>query len=105
MNGWRDWNFSVIKRTGFAVNAESLSTILTIITTERQTKLPQRLEQRQQQPPALRQPVLNVRRVSTEIDSLDKIVVLHVTQPTNERPAADRKQTIQQLHRPLWTSH
>jgi hypothetical protein len=105
MNRRRDRNLVVVEWTGFAVGAESPSAILTIITTESQTELPQRLEQRQQQPPALRQPVLNMRRVSTEIDPFDEAVVLHITQPPNKRPAADGKQTTKQLHRPLWTSH
>jgi hypothetical protein len=101
----RDRDLVVIERTWFAVDAQSLPTVLTVVTTKRQTELPQRFKQRQQQPSTLRQTILNMRRVSTEIDPLDEIVVLHVTQPPNKRPAADRKQTVKQLHRPLWTSH
>ena len=54
MNGWRrERELVVVEWARFAVHAESLTTVLTIITTERQTELSQRLEQRQQQAPAL----------------------------------------------------
>ena len=106
MRGRRgDGDLVVVEWAGFAVDAESLTTILTIITTKRQTELPQRFKQRQQQTPTLGQPVFNVRRVPTEIDPLDEVVVFHVAQPADKRAAADRKQTVQQLHRPLWPSH
>ncbi len=106
MGRWRgDGDLVVVEWAGFTVGAESLPAVLTIITTKRQTELPQRFKQRQQQTPALSQPVFNVRRVPTEIDPLDEVVVFHVAQPANQRAAADRKKTVQQLHRPLWTSH
>ena len=102
---WWDGDLVVVERAGFTVDAESLTTILTIITTKRQTELPQRFEQRQQQPSTLGQPVFNMRRISTEIDALDEVVVFHIAQPADKRAAANRKETVKQLHRPFWTSH
>jgi hypothetical protein len=43
-------------------------------------------------------------RIASEIRALNQSIFLHIAQAPDERATADREQTIQQLHRSLWTT-
>jgi hypothetical protein len=45
-----------------------------------------------------------VRWIAAEVSSINKTILLHITQTSNQCAAADREKAVQQFHRPLWTT-
>src|ERR1051325_1598855 len=91
-------------RARLAIGPETFQTIFTVVALQRQSELTQRLEQRHQQRSSFSQRIFDVRWIPAEVSSINQAIFLHITQASDERAAADRKQTVQQLHRSLWTT-
>src|SRR5205085_2456580 len=82
---------AVVFAARFAVGA--------FVAAERFTQLAEQVKQRQQQPPARRQRILDARRTAAVIASLDEFIVLHLAQTLDERATADRMQGGEQFVR------
>jgi hypothetical protein len=77
-------------RAGVAVGTALTAAILTIVAPQSLTYAPQRIEQRDQKPPALGQPVFDVWRAAIELAPFDERGLFHFAQPFDERSTADR---------------
>src|SRR4051794_7074940 len=82
-------------RAGFAVRARALSPVFTFVTVQGFAQATQTLQERNEQASARRQKILDVRRAAAKILALDKAVMLHITKPPDQCPAADRMQRRQ----------
>jgi hypothetical protein len=87
----------LVQWAGFTIKSQPISAILTVITTKLLPRLAQCVDDRQQTHAAISEPVFDVGWLTTVFDPLDQSIAFHITKPINQRPTADRKETINQF--------
>ena len=89
----------LLARAGVAVIAEVRATVFAFVAAEREAELAQAVEHGEQEPPAIRQRIFDVRGAAAVVAAFDECILFHIAESADECAAADGVERVDEFGR------